>query len=203
MLSNILKKTWDDILYGKLLIIENLSSSFTDVVISGGMIRPFLVASGEISNSNYIQDDNEVIVAKKILNENRNLLIPKQLICAKSLDHEPELLNSSQIESDDNIYDIGPNSLSDISNLIINSNKIIWNGPPGVYEKELFQNGTKTIIKAIVNSKSKIKVAGGGSTVAAINYFNSSDYFSHISTGGGAFLSMLEGKFLQGIEVLK
>jgi len=187
----------------KIPIIENLSSSFSDVVITGGMLRPFLVASGEISNSNDVQDDNEVIVAKKILNENRNLFIPKQLICAKSLDHEPELLNSSQIESDDNIYDIGPNSLSDISNMIINSNKIIWNGPPGVYEKELFQNGTKTIIKAIVNSKSKIKVAGGGSTVAAINYFNSSDYFSHISTGGGAFLSMLEGKFLQGIEVLK
>ena len=112
-------------------------------------------------------------------------------------------LHASQINQKDVIYDIGPNSLMDISNMILNSDKIIWNGPPGVYEINKFQNGTNKIIKSIINSEAEIKVAGGGSTVAAINYFDSSEYFSHISTGGGAFLSLLEGKFLQGIEVLK
>jgi len=167
------------------------------------MIKPFLIASQKISNTIDLDNDKEVQIAKKILSKNKNLIIPEQLICAKSLKDEPILLNASQIEDTDNIYDIGPNSLSEISSMILNSDKIIWNGPPGVYENQSFQNGTKTIIKAIVNSESKIKVAGGGSTVAAINHFNSADYFSHISTGGGAFLSLLEGKFLQGIEVLK
>ena len=187
----------------KIPIIENISSSFDNLVITGGMIKPFLIASGKISNSIDLQNDKEVQIAKKILSNNKKLIIPEQLICAKSLEDEPILLNASQIEDTDNIYDIGPNSLSEISNLILNSDKIIWNGPPGVYENQPFQNGTKTIVKAIINSESKITVAGGGSTVAAINYFNSADYFSHISTGGGAFLSLLEGKFLQGIEVLK
>jgi phosphoglycerate kinase len=187
----------------KIPIIENISSSFDNLVITGGMIKPFLIASGKISNSIDLQNDKEVQIAKKILSNNKKLIIPEQLICAKSLEDEPILLNASQIEDTDNIYDIGPNSLSEISNLILNSDKIIWNGPPGVYENQSFQNGTKTIVKAIINSESKITVAGGGSTVAAINYFNSADYFSHISTGGGAFLSLLEGKFLQGIEVLK
>jgi phosphoglycerate kinase len=187
----------------KIPIIENLSRSFDNIVVTGGMIRPFLVASGKISYPNASSNDKEVEVAKKILSDNKKLIIPQQLICSKSLDDESVLLNASQIDETDNIYDIGPNSLSDISSMILSSDKIIWNGPPGVYENQSFQNGTKTIIKAIVNSESKIKVAGGGSTVAAINYFNSADYFSHISTGGGAFLSLLEGKFLQGIEVLK
>lgn len=187
----------------KIPIIENISSSFNNLIITGGMIKPFLIASGKIINSKDLQNDKEVQIAKKILSNNKKLIIPEQLICAKSLEDEPILLNASQIEDTDNIYDIGPNSLSEISSLILNSDKIIWNGPPGVYENESFQNGTKTIVKAIINSESKIKVAGGGSTVAAINYFNSADYFSHISTGGGAFLSLLEGKFLQGIEVLK
>ncbi len=187
----------------KIPIIENLSSSFNNLIITGGMIKPFLIASQKISNTIDLDSDKEVQIAKKILSKNKNLIIPEQLICAKSLKDEPILLNASQIEDTDNIYDIGPNSLSEISSMILNSDKIIWNGPPGVYENQSFQNGTKTIIKAIVNSESKIKVAGGGSTVAAINHFNSADYFSHISTGGGAFLSLLEGKFLQGIEVLK
>ena len=70
-------------------------------------------------------------------------------------------------------------------------------------KKSNFQNGTKKIIDSIVESNASYKVAGGGSTVAAINFFSATEFFTHISTGGGAFLSLLEGKFLQGIEVLK
>ena len=187
----------------KIPIIENLSKSFDNVVITGGMIRPFLIASEKIAKFSANEENNEIKIAKKILSFNKKLFIPDQLICAKSLDDEPELLHASQINQKDVIYDIGPNSLMDISNMILSSDKIIWNGPPGVYEINKFQNGTNKIIKSIINSEAKIKVAGGGSTVAAINYFDSSEYFSHISTGGGAFLSLLEGKFLQGIEVLK
>ena len=186
----------------KIPIIENLSKTFNKVIITGGMIRPFLMASEKIPNSKKINND-EINIAKKILIENEKIFVPDQLICSESIDGEPVLLNASQIKESDNIFDIGPNSMASITNMILSSDKIIWNGPPGVYEKSNFQNGTKKIIDSIVESNASYKVAGGGSTVAAINFFSATEFFTHISTGGGAFLSLLEGKFLQGIEVLK
>ena len=187
----------------KIPIIENLSKSFNEIVITGGMIRPFLFASGKIVSEGISSYTDEVRIAEKILKSNHKIYIPEQLVCSKNLNSEPTLLHCSQIKEQDNIYDIGPNSMMEITEKILISDKIIWNGPPGVFENKNFQLGTKTLIMSINQSKSKIKVAGGGSTIAAINYFNSNKNFTHISTGGGAFLSLLEGKFLEGIEVLK
>ena len=187
----------------KIPIIENLSKSFNEIVITGGMIRPFLIASGKIVSEGISSYTDEVRIAEKILKTNDKIYIPEQLVCSKNLNSEPTLLHCSQIKEQDNIYDIGPNSMMEITEKILISDKIIWNGPPGVFENNNFQLGTKILIMSIIQSKSKIKVAGGGSTIAAINYFNSNKNFTHISTGGGAFLSLLEGKFLEGIEVLK
>ena len=187
----------------KIPIIENLSKSFNEIVITGGMIRPFLIASGKIVSEGISSYTDEVRIAEKILKTNDKIYIPEQLVCSKNLNSEPILLHCSQIKEQDNIYDIGPNSMKEITQKILISDKIIWNGPPGVFENKNFQLGTKILIMSIIQSKSKIKVAGGGSTIAAINYFNSNKNFTHISTGGGAFLSLLEGKFLEGIEVLK
>ena len=187
----------------KIPIIENLSKSFNEIVITGGMIRPFLIASGKIVSDDLSNYTDEVRIAEKILKTNHKIYIPEQLVCSKNLNSEPTLLHCSQIKGQDNIYDIGPNSMMEIAEKILISDKIIWNGPPGVFENKDFQLGTKTLIMSINQSESKIKVAGGGSTIAAINHFNSSKNFTHISTGGGAFLRLLEGKFLEGIEVLK
>ena len=187
----------------KIPIIENLSKSFNEIVITGGMIRPFLIASRKIVSEGISSYTDEVRIAEKILKTNDKIYIPEQLVCSKNLNSEPILLHCSQIKEQDNIYDIGPNSMKEITQKILISDKIIWNGPPGVFENNNFQLGTKTLIMSIIQSKSKIKVAGGGSTIAAINYFNSNKNFTHISTGGGAFLRLLEGKFLEGIEVLK
>ena len=187
----------------KIPIIENLSKSFNEIVITGGMIRPFLIASGKIVSDDLSNYTDEVRIAEKILKTNHKIYIPEQLVCSKNLNSEPTLLHCSQIKGQDNIYDIGPNSMMEIAEKILISDKIIWNGPPGVFENKDFQLGTKTLIMSINQSESKIKVAGGGSTIAAINHFNSSKNFTHISTGGGAFLSLLEGKLLEGIEVLK
>ena len=187
----------------KIPIIENLSKSFNEIVITGGMIRPFLIASGKIVSDDVSNYTDEVRIAEKILKTNHKIYIPEQLVCSKNLNSEPTLLHCSQIKGQDNIYDIGPNSMMEIAEKILISDKIIWNGPPGVFENKDFQLGTKTLIMSINQSESKIKVAGGGSTIAAINHFNSSKNFTHISTGGGAFLRLLEGKFLEGIEVLK
>ena len=167
------------------------------------MIRPFLIASGKIVSDDVSNYTDEVRIAEKILKTNHKIYIPEQLVCSKNLNSEPTLLHCSQIKGQDNIYDIGPNSMMEIAEKILISDKIIWNGPPGVFENKDFQLGTKPLIMSINQSESKIKVAGGGSTIAAINHFNSSKNFTHISTGGGAFLRLLEGKFLEGIEVLK
>ena len=187
----------------KIPIIENLSKSFNEIVITGGMIRPFLIASGKIVSDDLSNYTDEIRIAEKILKTNHKIYIPEQLVCSKNLNSEPTLLHCSQIKGQDNIYDIGPNSMMEIAEKILISDQIIWNGPPGVFENKDFQLGTKTLIMSINQSESKIKVAGGGSTIAAINHFNSSKNFTHISTGGGAFLRLLEGKFLEGIEVLK
>ena len=187
----------------KIPIIENLSKSFNEIVITGGMIRPFLIASGKIVSDDVSNYTDEVRIAEKILKTNHKIYIPEQLVCSKNLNSEPTLLHCSQIRAQDNIYDIGPNSMMEIAEKILISDKIIWNGPPGVFENKDFQLGTKTLIMSINQSESKIKVSGGGSTIAAINHFGSNKNFTHISTGGGAFLRLLEGKFLEGIEVLK
>ena len=187
----------------KIPIIENLSNNFEKVIITGGMIRPFLIASDKLKQKNISEIKEEIFYAEKILQKHSQIYVPEQLVCSENINEEPIILHSSQINDSDLIFDIGPNSIDDIGKMILESDKIIWNGPPGVYENKNFSNGTKKLINFIVNSKSKLKVAGGGSTVASINYYKASDYFSHISTGGGAFLRLLEGKFLEGIEVLK
>ena len=167
------------------------------------MIRPFLIASDKLKQKNISEIKEEIFYAEKILQKHSQIYVPEQLVCSENINEEPIILHSSQINDSDLIFDIGPNSIDDIGKMILESDKIIWNGPPGVYENKNFSNGTKKLINFIVNSKSKLKVAGGGSTVASINHYKASDYFSHISTGGGAFLRLLEGKFLEGIEVLK
>tara|TARA_B110000438_G_scaffold231225_1_gene226508 strand:+ start:1588 stop:2760 length:1173 start_codon:yes stop_codon:yes gene_type:complete len=187
----------------KIPIIENLSKSFKDIIITGGMIRPFLIASNKIIQKDESIYKEEIEIAKILLKLNNKIYIPEHLICSKSIKSEAVFLHSTQITDEDNIYDIAPNSMNEITKKVLNSDKIIWNGPPGIYEDEKFQNGTKILIQSIINSDSKIKLAGGGSTVAAINYFKASDFFTHISTGGGAFLRLLEGKYMEGIEVLK
>ena len=101
-----------------------------------------------LPNSKKINND-EINIAKKIQIENDKIFVPDQLICSESIDGEPVLLNASQIKESDIIFDIGPNSMASITNMILSSDKIIWNGPPGVYEKSNFQNGTKKIIDSI------------------------------------------------------
>ena len=187
----------------KIPIIENLSNNFENIIITGGMIRPFLIANNKLIQQNKNDMREEIFYAEKILQKHPKIYVPDQLICAENLNTEPIILHSSQINDSDQIFDVGPNSLDEIGKMILKSDKIIWNGPPGVYENKNFSSGTKKLLDFIITSNSNIKVAGGGSTVASINHFHALDYFSHISTGGGAFLSLLEGKFLESIEVLK
>ena len=103
----------------KIPIIENLSKSFNEIVITGGMIRPFLIAAGKIVSDDLSNYTDEVKIAEKILNTNHKIYIPEQLVCSENMNSEPTLLHCSQIKGQDNIYDIGPNSMMEITEKIL------------------------------------------------------------------------------------
>ena len=112
----------------------------------------------------------------------------------------------TEIDDEDLILDIGNKTIETIINIIDNSKTILWNGPAGYFEIEEFSQGSNKIAKKIVENtknKSLISIAGGGDTVAAINKFGYSKDFTYLSTAGGAFLELLEGKILPGIKALE
>ena len=108
----------------------------------------------------------------------------------------------SEVKPDDMILDIGPQTAAELAALIAKAGTIVWNGPVGVFEHDQFAGGTKTIARAIADSKA-FSIAGGGDTLAAIAKFGIADKVSYISTGGGAFLEFLEGRKLPAVEVLE
>jgi len=107
------------------------------------------------------------------------------------------------LKKDEDIYDIGPETIKIFKEIIKGAKTILWSGPLGMYEDKRFENGTKEILDAIVRNYSAFKIAGGGDTISSINKFGLLDKFDHISTGGGAMLEFLSGKKLPGIEALK
>jgi phosphoglycerate kinase len=134
------------------------------------------------------------------------LIIPKDVIVTKDYDSKGLLKNLDEIDNTDLILDIGNKSIDTIFKIIDNSKTVLWNGPAGYFEIDEFSKGSGKIAKKIfenTKNKSLLSIAGGGDTVAAINKFNCYDGFSYISTAGGAFLELLEGKVLPGIKALE
>ena len=124
----------------------------------------------------------------------------------KKIDGEGNVKKISEVQEDDLILDIGPETLNLLNKTIENSRTVLWNGPAGYFENENFKKGSLEIAKKIVekNKKNEIySVAGGGDTVAALNSFDLTKYFNFVSTAGGAFLEFLEGKELPGIKALE
>ena len=137
---------------------------------------------------------------------NCNIVIPKDVIVSKNHNGKGQLKNVDQIDDTDIILDIGEKTFETIAKSVDDSKTVFWNGPAGYFEVKEFSFGTKKIAKKISeNTKNRalISIAGGGDTIAAINRFGCSDKFTYISTAGGAFLELLEGKILPGIKVLE
>jgi len=137
---------------------------------------------------------------------NCNLVLPEDVITSKNHNSKGVLKSLDQINDNDLILDMGEKTLQNIFKVIDKSKTVLWNGPVGYFEIDEFSVGSRTIAKKIsenTKTKSLISIAGGGDTVAAINNFNCSDGFTFISTAGGAFLELLEGKVLPGIKALE
>ena len=130
--------------------------------------------------------------------------IPTDVVTAKTFaaDAKATVKAASEVADDDLILDIGPQTARALAEQLKSAGTIVWNGPVGVFEFEAFSHGTETIARAIAQSDA-FSIAGGGDTLAAISKYGIEKDISYISTGGGAFLEVLEGKTLPAFEILQ
>jgi len=185
----------------KLTILAALAKKVDQLIVGGGIANTFLLASGlKIGKS--LAEPELVDEAKRIMAATK-VPLPEDVVVAKSLDDARGTTKpASAVAEDEMILDIGPNSAGALAAALGQAGTIVWNGPVGVFEREPFAGGTRTIAMAIAGSKA-FSIAGGGDTVAAINKFGIADRIDYISTAGGAFLEFLEGKTLPAVAALE
>ena len=190
-------------------VLINLIKKMQTIVIVGAMANTFIKHKGynigqsifEKNQENFIEDTIEE--SKK---NNCNLVLPEDVMVSKNYNSKGDLKSLDQINDDDLILDIGEKTIQNIFKIIDESKTVLWNGPVGYFEVDEFSIGSKKIANKIsenTKSKSLVSIAGGGHTVAAINRFGYSDGFTYLSSAGGAFLELLEGKVLPGIKALE
>ena len=191
----------------KLQVLETLSSKVDQLVVGGGIANTFIAAQGH--NVGQSLFEGSLIPDAKRLIENAqatggDIPVPSDVIVGQAFSAEAEatLRPVSDIQQDDMVFDIGPDSAEVLAQIIAKAGTIVWNGPVGVFEFEQFSQGTERVAQAIAESRA-FSIAGGGDTLAAIDKYQIADKVSYISTGGGAFLEFLEGKKLPAVEVLE
>ncbi len=194
----------------KIQVIENLLDKVDNLIIGGGMTYTFIKArGGEIGNSLCEEDKLDVAteLVKKAKAKGVNLILPVDQVLADKFDNDAhtEAAGIDDGKAGFMGLDIGPDSIKLLSEVIMNSKTILWNGPMGVFEMPKFQKGTVSIAKAIAESTSRgcFSLVGGGDSVAAVNKFGLADKVSYVSTGGGAMLEYIEGKVLPGIKAIQ
>lgn len=186
----------------KLTVLDALSKIVDQLVVGGGIANTFIAAQGHSVGQSLCEHD--LIPTAQSLMEKCEIPIPVDVVCGKEFSEfaVAETKSSNSVASDDMIFDIGPNSINELAEIMRNAGTIVWNGPVGVFEFDQFASGTMILANAIAESEA-FSIAGGGDTLAAVNKFNIEDKISYISTGGGAFLEFLEGKKLPVVEILE
>jgi phosphoglycerate kinase len=190
----------------KLTVLESLMEKIDQLIIGGGIANTFLKAKGfNIGNS--LCEDELIPAAKSLLNlaeeQGKQIPLPIDVICAKTFSKEAEASCKlvGEVEDDDLILDVGPQTAKLYASILQKALTIVWNGPLGVFEFDQFGEGTRVLAEAIAESDA-FSVAGGGDTLSAIAKYDVGERISYISTGGGAFLEFLEGKQLPAISIL-
>lgn len=190
----------------KIGVIENLLNKVDSIIVGGAMAFTFLKAKGYEIGKSMVEDD-KLDLAKELMTKaednNVSLLLPLDVVVAKEFKNDSEFKTVSveDIPSDMMGLDIGERTVDEFTNTIKEAMTVIWNGPMGVFEMDNFNKGTFAIAKAMVESKGTT-IIGGGDSASAVEKSGLSDKITHISTGGGASLEMLEGKALPGIEAI-
>ena len=190
----------------KLTILESLAKNVDQLIVGGGIANTFMLAAGlnigkSLAEPDLLEQAKSVIAAMKA--RGAEVPIPTDVVTAKtfSADAVATVKAATDVADDDLILDIGPVTAKKLADQLLKAGTIVWNGPVGVFEFAKFENGTKVIAQAIADS-SAFSIAGGGDTLAAIAKYGIEDKVGYISTGGGAFLEVLEGKTLPAFEIL-
>ena len=190
----------------KLTILKSLAANVDQLIVGGGIANTFMLAAGlkigkSLAEPDLLTEAKAVIEAMKA--RGAEVPIPVDVVTAKEFkaDAVAQIKKASEVADDDLILDIGPETAKKLAAQLKAAGTIVWNGPVGVFEFAAFENGTKAIAQAIAES-SAFSIAGGGDTLAAIAKYGIEQDVGYISTGGGAFLEVLEGKTLPAFEIL-
>ena len=190
----------------KLTILKSLANNVDQLIVGGGIANTFMLAAGlkigkSLAEPDLLDEAKAVIAAMKA--RGAEVPIPTDVVCAKTFaaDAVATIKKATDVADDDLILDIGPETATKLATQLKAAGTIVWNGPVGVFEFAAFENGTKVIAHAIAES-SAFSIAGGGDTLAAIAKYGIEKQVGYISTGGGAFLEVLEGKTLPAFEIL-
>jgi phosphoglycerate kinase len=191
----------------KLTILKSLARNVDQLIVGGGIANTFMLAEGlpigkSLAEADLVNEAKAVIEAMKA--RGAEVPIPTDVVTAKAFaaDAPATTKAAGDVEADDLILDIGPQTAAKLAEQLKAAGTIVWNGPVGVFEFDAFAKGTETIARAIAQS-SAFSIAGGGDTLAAIAKYGIEKDVGYISTGGGAFLEVLEGKTLPAFEILQ
>jgi phosphoglycerate kinase len=190
----------------KLTILKSLANNVDQLIVGGGIANTFMLAAGlkigkSLAEADLVDEAKAVIEAMKA--RGAEVPIPTDVVCAKefSATAAATVKKATEVADDDMILDIGPETAARLAAQLKAAGTIVWNGPVGVFEFDQFAGGTQAIAQAIAES-SAFSIAGGGDTLAAIAKYGIDKQVGYISTGGGAFLEVLEGKTLPAFEIL-
>ncbi|MDH0381660.1 phosphoglycerate kinase [Comamonas aquatica] len=191
----------------KLTILQSLAKNVDQLIVGGGIANTFMLAAGlKIGKS--LAEPDLVGEAKAVIDamaaRGAAVPVPTDVVTAKAFapDAVATVKKATDVADDDMILDIGPETAAKLAGMLKSAGTIVWNGPVGVFEFDQFANGTKVVAQAIAESPA-FSIAGGGDTLAAIAKYGIEDKVGYISTGGGAFLEVLEGKTLPAFEILE
>ena len=190
----------------KLTILTSLANNVDQLIVGGGIANTFMLAAG-LNIGKSLAEPDLLDQAKAVMGiikaRGAEVPIPTDVVTAKSFaaDAVATIKPATEVADDDLILDIGPQTAARLAAQLMKAGTIVWNGPVGVFEFAAFENGTKVIAQAIAESNA-FSIAGGGDTLAAIAKYGIDKQVGYISTGGGAFLEVLEGKTLPAFEIL-
>jgi phosphoglycerate kinase len=191
----------------KLTILEALADNVDQLIVGGGIANTFMLAAGlsigkSLAEADLVTQAQAVMAAMKA--RGAEVPIPTDVVTAKAFkaDAKAQVKKATEVAEDDLILDIGPDTAKRLAEQLLRAGTIVWNGPVGVFEFAPFENGTRTLAQAIARSDA-FSIAGGGDTLAAIAKYGIEQDMGYISTGGGAFLEVLEGKTLPAFEILQ
>jgi phosphoglycerate kinase len=191
----------------KLTILQSLASKVDGLIVGGGIANTFLLAEGlpigkSLAEADLVDQAKAVIAAMKA--RGAEVPIPVDVVTAKTFaaDATATVKAVGDVAADDLILDIGPKTAAILADKLRAAGTVVWNGPVGVFEFDAFAKGTETVAHAIADSEA-FSIAGGGDTLAAIAKYGIEKDIGYISTGGGAFLEVLEGKTLPAFEILQ